>query len=208
VARPNTLPPVVYTGSMSTFSPNDPTIRIGSSRPAGTRRRGCGITLLIVVILLVVAGIFAYPRVTSFLSDYFAANGTWYGPMHVQTGPTQEAIETYMDLSTLPTGSITGSGEFCLPNLLGGGITTVGFGVAGQRQSDGSFTLTVSSGVSGPIGIRVLVGPQLQMKGTIVSGTFHLTGGSSNTPTTMTLRHGTKTSYTSACHTLAPLSIG
>ncbi|HEV8194988.1 MAG TPA: hypothetical protein VGP82_26350, partial [Ktedonobacterales bacterium] len=167
-----------------------------------------GLGLLIALILLVVAGIFAYPRVTSFLNDYFAANGTWYGPMHVQTGPTQEAIETYMDLSTLPTGSITGGGEFCLPNLLGGGTSTAGFGVAGQRQGDGTFTLTISSDVSGPLGLRVLVGPQLQMKGTIASGTFHLTGGGGNAPTTTTLKHGTKTSYISACHTLAPLSIG
>src|SRR5215467_11248433 len=182
---------------MSTYSTS--TI---DNRGSGGRRRGCGFTLLLIGVLLIVAAIVAYPRVTSFLNDYFAANGTWYGPMHVQTGPTQESIEAFMDLSTLPTGSISGSGEFCLPNLLGGGTSTVGFGVAGQRQSDGSFTLTISSGVSGPIGLRVLVGPQLQMKGTIASGTFHLTGGGSNTPTTMTLRHGTKTDYTSACHTL------
>ncbi len=193
---------MVYTGNMSTYPSTE------SRQRSGARRRGCGIGLLIVVILLVVAVIVAYPRATSFLNDYFAANGTWYGPMQVDTGPTHESIETYMDLSTLPNGSITGTGEFCLPNLLGGGTTTAGFGVSGQRQSDGSFTLTASSDVSGPIGIRVLVGPNLQMKGTIASGTFHLTGGSSSTPTTLTMKHGTKTSYIAACHTLAPLSIG
>src|SRR5215813_10377083 len=162
------------------------------SRARGGGRRGCGLALLLVLVLLIVALIVAYPRLTSFLNDYFAANGTWYGPMHVQTGPTQESIETYMDLSTLPTGSITGSGEFCLPNPIGGGTTTAAFGVAGQRQSDGSFTLMVSSGVAGPIGLRVLVGPQLQLQGSITGGAFHLAGGGSSTPTTLTMRHGSK----------------
>ncbi len=186
---------------MSTYSTTD-------NRGSGGRRRGCGIILLIVVVLLVVAGIFAYPRVTSFLSAYFAANGTWYGPATIHTGPAQESLETYMDLSTLPTGSITGSGQFCVPNPIGGGTTTADFGVAGQRQGDGSFTLTVSSAVSAPLGLRLLVGPSLQMRGTIANGTFHLTGGGSNTPTTMTLKHGSMASFTAACHSLSPFSLG
>jgi hypothetical protein len=192
---------MVYTDGMSTYTSSNNRSRSG-------RRRGCGVTLLIVLVLLLVVGFFAYPRVTSFLNDYFAANGTWYGPTQVSTGPTHETMETYMDLTTIPNGSVTGSGEFCLPNLLGGGVTTAGFNVAGQRQSDGTYSLTISSGVSGPVGIHVLVGPNLQLQGSISNGSFHLTGGGGNTPTTLTMTHGTKTNYTSACHTISPLSIG
>jgi hypothetical protein len=183
---------------MSTYPPTD-------SRRAGARRRGRGLWLLIVAALLAVAVIVALPRVTSFLSDYFAANGTWYGPMQVQAGPGRGSIETYMDLTTLPTGSITGTGQFCLPNPIGGDTTTADFGVAGQRESNGSFTLTVSYAVSAPLGLRLLLGPNLQLHGPIAGGVFHLTGGSGNVPASLDMRHGTKAAFTAACHALAPI---
>ena len=192
----------MYTSDMSTYPITDT-----DNQRSGTRRRGCVIGALVVAVLLIVALIVAIPRATVFLNNYFAANGTWYGPLHIDVGPLHGSMETYMALSTSPTGDISGNGQFCLPNLIGGGVTTAGFGVTGKHQSDGSFSLAMAYELSGPLDLRALLGPQLQMHGTITSNSFHLTGGGSHTPTTMTAVRGTTADFTSACHKLSPLSL-
>jgi len=191
---------VVYTGGMSTYPSTE-------NKTGGTSRRGCALWALGVAALLVIAIIIAFPRAVTFVNNYFVANGTWYGPMKLDVGPLQGTLETYMALSTSPTGSISGNGEFCLPNLIGGGVTTAGFGVTGQHQSDGNFNISVSYELSGPLGLNALLGPQLDLHGSIASETFHLSGGGSHTPATMTLLRGTTTNFTAACHTLSPLGV-
>ena len=75
-----------------------------ASRSRGRWALGAIAALLIVA---VVAGIFLY----NFLTAYFAVNGTWYGPMKLQVGPTTVTLQAYVDLSTHLNGDLVGTGD-------------------------------------------------------------------------------------------------
>jgi hypothetical protein len=158
-------------------------------------------------VLLIVAVIFALPRGISFVNAYFAANGVWYGPTVVHAGSLTGTVETFMSLSTQPTGSISGSGTYCGPTLLGDGLITVDFAVSGQRQGDGSFKLSISAAADLPAGLRLFLGPSLNLRGTVANGIFDLTGGSNTFPARATLKHGSRTDFTTACHAVTPLGV-
>jgi hypothetical protein len=56
-----------------------------------------------------------------------------------------------------------------------------------------------------PLGITIPIGPNLTMHGTVVNDTLKLTGGDSDTSTSLTMKHGSKTDFTNACKSLSPL---
>jgi hypothetical protein len=145
------------------------------------------------------------------LSGFFNANGTWYGTMHVTSGSTTVSIETYMEVSTFFTGSLSGQGTFCMPLPLQN-TATFGYSLTGQRaftfpghETQPPIALTAEYTVPLPLGISVPIGPSLTMHGAVANNHLQLTGGSSTASTSLDMRHGTKADFLAACKTLTPL---
>lgn len=147
--------------------------------------------LALVLLALIVGAVFAYQA----LKSYLAANGEWYGPVHVQTFAGTVSFEAYMNLSTYLNGSLSGSGQFCVVNPLGGGTTTIDTSVSGTR--DGSKA-TVTISYAAPV-IGFALGPGLSLHGKFTGDTFDLAGGDANTPTTLLLKRGSQHDFANAC---------
>src|SRR5262249_23524245 len=75
-------------------------------------------------IVAVGAGTFLY----NFFTAYFAVNGTWYGPMKLQVGPTTVTLQAYVDLSTHLNGDLVGTGSICSKTPVTNAISTVATG--------------------------------------------------------------------------------
>lgn len=145
------------------------------------------------------------------LSGFFDANGTWYGTMHIHSAGKTLSIETYTEVSTFFTGSLSGKGTFCVP-LPFNNTSTFDFSLSGKRAftlpgtaNQSPITLTAQYTVPLLLGITLPIGPSLQLHGNVANGSFHLTGGDSNAPTSLDMRHGTKADFTVACKSLSPL---
>jgi hypothetical protein len=162
---------------------------------------------LVVVLVLLAIGALAYYETSGFLD----ANGTWYGPMHITSGNVTVSVETYMDVSTSLTGHLSGTGTFCIP-LPFNHTATFDFSLAGQHAftfltygPQPPITLTAEETVPVILGVRLPIGPQLQMHGNATTSSFHLIGGDGHAATSLDMTHGTKAAFTTACHALSPL---
>lgn len=165
------------------------------------------VPLLVILILLAGAALAYYET-----SGFFDANGTWYGPMRITSGSVTVSVETYMDLSTSLTGHLSGQGTFCLP-LPFSDTATFNFTLTGQHAftlwgygPQPPIALTLDETVPVILGVRVPIGPQLQLHGSATSSTLHLLGGDQSVATVLDMHHGSRATFTTACHSLAPLS--
>ncbi len=181
----------------------------GSAPSGSTAKRSRAFWLAVVGGILVLAIIAAAAYYA--LSGFFNANGTWYGPMHVKSGAGTVTIETYMDASTFFTGSISGSGTFCVP-LPFNNTATFDYSLSGNhafvlpgRDDQQPITLTAQYTIPLILGITLPIGPSLTMHGNVTNDIFHLTGGDSNTSTLLDMKHGSKADFTTACKSLSPL---
>jgi hypothetical protein len=194
--------------AMSMSQRSRPASALRDSAPSGrTKKRSFWLAAvggLLVLAIVAVAAFYA-------LSGFFNANGTWYGPLHIKSGSTTVSIETYMDVSTSFTGSISGQGTFCIP-LPFNNTSTFDYSLTGTRafsrpgqDNQQPITLTAEYTVPIVLGVRLPIGPSLQMHGNATSSSFHLTGGDRNTSTSLDMQHGTKTTFRAACKALSPL---
>jgi len=146
------------------------------------------------------------------LSGFFDANGTWYGPMRIQSGGKTIAIETYMEVSTFFTGSLSGKGTFCVPLPLNN-TSTFDYSLSGNRAlslpgtaNQQPITLTAQYTIPLVLGFTLPIGPSLHLHGNATNSGLDLTGGSSNASTSLDMKHGTKADFTAACKSLSPVS--
>ncbi|HEX3271633.1 MAG TPA: hypothetical protein VHR15_13370 [Ktedonobacterales bacterium] len=205
--------PYESTGPASDY-PTDPAVaspRAKRHRRSRFRRALVALTLLLIV--AVVAGIFLY----NFLTAYFAVNGTWYGPMKLQVGPTTVTLQAYVDLSTHLNGDLVGTGTICSKTPITNAISTVATGVTGKRD-DGqkiSLSFAASTNTIGLPFLGVTIGPGLELHGTytslkktslgglLVDGTadsMKLSGDAGAAPVSLTMKRGTQSDFTKACN--------
>jgi hypothetical protein len=164
----------------------------------------------VVAVALILGAAAAYYGVTGF----FNANGTWYGAMHIQAAGQTLAIETYMDVSTSPTGSLSGKGTFCFPLPFGNTSTiaytlsgTHAFPLPGDDHPNQQHPLMLTAQYTVPLflGFTLPLGPSLQWEGDATASSMHLTGGNGNAATSLTMTHGSEAAFLAACKSLAPL---
>jgi hypothetical protein len=199
-------------GSASDF-PTDPAV--ASPRARRPRRSRLGRALIVLSALLivaVVAGVFLY----NFLTAYFAMNGTWYGPMKLQAGPTTVTLQVYMDLSTYINGDLSGTGKICSKTPILGNVSTVNLGVNGKHEGQTvRVSLAASTNTVGlPAFIGVAIGPGLElhgdssslerttMGGLLVDGTadsLKLSGDAGAAPVSVTMKRGSAKDFGKAC---------
>src|SRR5262249_17033125 len=143
----------------------------GAATPRAQRRRRSGFERALVVlsallILAVVAGVFLY----NVLTAYFAVNGTWYGPMKMQVGPTTVPLQAYMDLSTHLNGDLAGTGKICSKTPITNAVSTVDVGVTGKKDGqDLRLSFAASTNTVGLPFLGVTIGPGLELHGTYTS---------------------------------------
>jgi hypothetical protein len=178
------------------------------SMPTKKRSPFSRLVPLIVVIVILAAGAGVYYETSGFLD----ANGTWYGPMHITSRGVTISIETYMEVATALTGSLSGKGTFCIP-LPFNHTATFNYTLTGQHAftlagygNQPPITLTAEYTVPVIFGFQLPIGPTLQMHGDATTSAFHMIGGDRTTSTSLTMKHGTKAAFTTACHALSPLS--
>jgi hypothetical protein len=194
--------------TMSMSQRSGPASRLQDSAPSGrSKKRSSWPAAVGGLLVLAIVALAAYYA----LSGFFNANGTWYGPLHIKSGGTTVSVATYMDVSTSVIGSISGQGTFCIP-LPFNHTSTFNYSLSGQHAfsllgqgNQPPITLTAEYTVPLVLGIRLPLGPRLQMQGNATSSSFHLTGGDRNTSTSLDMRHGTRTTFMAACRTLSPL---
>jgi len=181
----------------------------GSAASATRPNRSRAKWLAVVGGLLVLAIIAAVAYYA--LSGFFNANGTWYGPMHVKRGGATFQVESYMNISTSFTGSISGSGTFCLP-LPFNNSTSADYAITGNRafvlpgrDNPQPVTVTAEEAVQLAFGVTIPIGPNHTMHGNVVNDTLKLTGGDKDTSTALDMKHGSKADFTNACKSLSPL---
>jgi hypothetical protein len=148
------------------------------------------------------------------LSGFFNANGSWYGTMHIHMGGRTVAIETYMNVSTSLTGSISGEGIFCVP-LPFQNTATFAYSLSGHRafplptttQHDQQQPIALTAQYTVPLvlGITLPLGPSLRLEGNATTRSFHLSGGDGTAATVLDMTHDTKSAFMAACTSLAPL---
>lgn len=163
---------------------------------------------VVVLILILAAGaVLGYYT----LSNFFTPNGTWYGPMHMKSGVGTVSVETYMNLTVSPAGTISGNGTFCIP-LPFNNSTSTDLSVQGTHDfvhpgdSDPlPLKIQVDYAISLPLGFSLPVGPQLDMHGNVHNGVLSFFGGNGNVSTALAMKHGSKTDFTKACTSLSPL---
>jgi hypothetical protein len=173
---------------------------------AGSPIRRLAVAVVIIVVL--VLAVVAYYR----QSGFFAANGTWYGPMRVKDGAVTVSIETYMNVTVNPLGVVSGSGTFCIP-LPFNNSTSTDLSLQGSHDfvhpgdSDPlPIKITVDYAISLPLGLSLPIGPQLTMHGNIIHDKLTFLGGDSNgTTTTLAMQQGSKSDFTTACKSLSPI---
>jgi hypothetical protein len=194
---------------MSIPQPSEPAFLAdtASSSSAKPRSRSLRLAIAAGILVLAIIAVALYYALTGF----FNANGTWYGPMRVTSGIASVSIETYMDVSTFFTGSISGKGTFCLP-LPFNNLSTFDYSLSGDRTftlpgQDNQRPITITAQYTVPLilGFTLPIGPSLQMHGNVADNTLHLTGGNSTVATVLDMKHGTKADFTAACHALSPL---
>ena len=190
----------------------------GTAPPGNTQKRLKHLSHLravlasLLVLTLVLGAVAAYFGV----SGFFSANGTWYGTMAIHAGDRALAIETYMDITTLPTGSISGEGTFCIP-LPFNNTSTFAYSLSGHRvfplpgntQHDQQWPITLTAQYRAPLllGLTLPLGPALQMEGNVTTNSFHLIGGDGSASTALKLTHGDKNDFMAACRSLSPLTL-
>jgi len=178
-------------------------------RPTSHLRAVLASLLALILVLGAVAAYFG-------VSGFFSANGTWYGTMAIiHAGDRTLAIETYMDVSTLPTGSISGEGTFCVP-LPFNNTSMFAYSLSGQRafprpdntQHDQQWPITLTAQYRVPLllGLTLPLGPALHMDGNVTTNRFHLIGGDGAVSIALNLTHGDKNDFMAACRTLSPLT--
>jgi hypothetical protein len=145
------------------------------------------------------------------LSGFFDANGTWYGTMHIRTAGKTVSIETYLEVSTFFTGSLSGKGTLCRSLPLQN-TATFTYSLTGQRAfsvpgqaTQPPITLTAEYTVPLILGFSLPLGPSLTMHGAVTNGRLHLTGGSGAAATSLDMQHGTQANFLAACKALSPL---
>jgi hypothetical protein len=180
-----------------------------ASRSRGRWALGAIAALLIVA---VVADIFLY----NFLTAYFAVNGTWYGPMKLQVGPTTLTLQAYVNLSTQFGGALSGTGKICSKTPVTNAISTADTGVKGTRDGQNiSLSFAASTNTIGLPYLGVAIGPGLELHGTyislkktslgglLVNGTadsMKLSGDAGAAPVSLTLKRGTTSDFSKACN--------
>jgi hypothetical protein len=191
--------------------PTDPAR--ATRRPRRSRVGRALVALTALLIIAVVAGVLLY----NFLTAYFAVNGTWYGPMKLQVGPTTVTLQGYMDLSTHLNGDLVGTGTMCSKTPITNAISTVDVGVTGKRDGQKiSLSLAASTNTVGLPFLGVTIGPGLELHGTytslnktslgglLVNGTadsMKLSGDAGAAPVALTMKRGTKGDFSKACNT-------
>ncbi len=148
------------------------------------------------------------------LSGFFNANGTWYGTMYIQSGGKTPAIETYMDVSTSLTGSLSGTGSFCIP-LPFENTSTVTYSLSGMRafplpgndHPNQAHPLILTAQYTVPLflGFTLPLSPSLTLGGDATANGLHLTGGDDRAATSLNMTRGTEAAFLAACKTLSPL---
>lgn len=184
--------------------------------PAQRKRRsrfGCALgAIAILLIVAVVAGVFLY----NFLTAYFAVNGTWYGPMKLQVGPTTVTLQAYVDLSTHLNGDLVGTGSICSKTPITNAVSTVATGVTGKRDGQNiSLSFAASTNTIGLPFLGITIGPGLELHGTysslkktsmgelLVNGaadSMKLSGDASAAPVLLTMKRGTESDFSKACN--------
>lgn len=184
---------------------------VGSASTTGAKKgfRAAWLGIIPVILIIAILAVVGY----YVLSNFFGANGTWYGPMHVKSGIGTVSIETYLDLSTSFLGPISGSGSFCVP-LPFNNTPTYDFSVQGSHdfvrpwQADPQpIHLSADYAITLPLGFAFPLGPQLNLRGNVANNTLTLTGGNGNATTTLAMKHGSKADFTAACKSLSPLGL-
>jgi len=193
--------------------PTDPAVAAPrANRPPRSRGRGALVALAALLIVAVVAGIFLY----NFLTAYLAVNGTWYGPMKLQVGPTTVTLQAYVDLSTHLNGDLLGTGKMCSKTPITNAISTVDVGVTGKKDGQNiSLSFAASTNTAGLPFLGVTIGPGLELHGTytslkktslgglLVNGTadsMKLSGDAGAAPVSLTLKRGTTSDFSKACN--------
>lgn len=181
----------------------DATSTTKATKGSAVRRLAVAVGIIIILVLTV----FAYYR----QSNFFAANGTWYGPMHIKTGVATVSIETYMNITVNPLGVVSGSGTFCVP-LPFNNSTSTDLSLQGSRDfvhpgdSDPlPIGIKVDYAISLPLGLSLPIGPQLTMHGNIIHDKLTFLGGDGNATTTLAMQQGSKSDFTKACKSLSPI---
>jgi hypothetical protein len=190
----------------------------GTAPPGSTQKRLKqpshlrAVVASLLALALVLGAVAAYYGV----SGFFSANGTWYGTMSIHAGDRALAIETYMDVSTLPTGSISGEGMFCVP-LPFNNTSTFAYSLSGDRafplpgntRHDQQWPISLTAQYRSPLllGLTLPLGPALHMEGTVTTNSFHLIGGDGAVSTVLTLTHGDKNDFMASCKSLSPLTL-
>ena len=184
-----------------------------STEKAGrSRGRRALVALAVLLIVAVVAGIFLY----NFLTAYFAVNGTWYGPMKLQVGPTTVTLQAYVDLSTHLNGDLLGTGTICSKTPVTNAVSMVNTGVTGKKDGQNiTLSFAASTNTVGLPFLGVAIGPGLDLHGTytslkktslgglLVNGTadsMKLSGDASAAPVSLTLKRGTQSDFSKACN--------
>jgi hypothetical protein len=192
---------------MSMLQPSEPASLRDVAPSSSTKRRSVRLAIVGGILVLAIIAVALYYALTGF----FNANGTWYGPMRVTSGIAAVSIETYMDVSTFFTGSISGKGTFCIP-LPFNNPSTFDYSLSGSRAftlpgRDDPRPITIIAQYTVPLilGFTLPIGPSLQMHGNVANNAFHLTGGNSTVAAMLDMKHGSKADFTAACHALSPL---
>jgi hypothetical protein len=170
------------------------------------------VALAALLIVAVVAGIFLY----NFFTAYFAVNGTWYGPMKLQVGPTTVTLQAYVDLSTHLNGDLLGTGTFCSKAPITNTVSTVDVGVTGKKDGQNiTLSFAASTNTVGLPFLGVAIGPGLELHGAytsakksslgglLVNGTadsMKLAGDAGAAPVALTMKRGTTSDFTRACN--------
>lgn len=188
-----------------------PTPRAGATSSTKSKAGSAAKTLGIIVLILILAAGAVLGYYT--LSNFFGANGTWYGPMQMKSGVGTVSIETYMDITVSPTGTITGSGTFCIP-LPFNNSTSTDLSLQGTHDfvhpGDNNplpLKIKVDYAISLPLGFTLPIGPQLDMHGNVNHSVLSFFGGNGNVSTALSMKHGSKTDFTAACKSLSPLGL-
>jgi hypothetical protein len=185
---------------------------MSTEKASRSRGRRALVALAVLLIVAVVAGIFLY----NFLTAYFAVNGTWYGPMKLQVGPTTVTLQAYVDLSTHLNGDLLGTGAICSKAPITNTVSTVDVGVTGKKDGQNiTLSFAASTNTVGLPFLGVAIGPGLETHGTytslkktslgglLVNGTadsMKLSGDAGAAPVSLTLKRGTMSDFTKACN--------
>jgi hypothetical protein len=193
--------------------PTDPGVAVPrAKRPRRSRLGRRFGALAVLLIVAVVAGVFLY----NFLTAYFAVNGTWYGPLKLQVGPTTVTLQAYADLSTYLNGDLSGTAKFCSKAPVTGAVSTVDVGVKGKRDGQNvHLSFAASTNTVGLPFLGVAIGPGLETHGTYASlketsmgglmvngaaNSMKVSGDAGAAPVALTMKRGSSADFSKACN--------